>query len=197
MSRSIIVFCDFDGTITTKDSFAEFIKFYTSPAYFYFGIIINAPTLVLYKLGLISNQTAKETLTRFYFKREGVLVFSEKAKHFSLNNIDNIIIPNAINKLKAYQDNGDKVVIVSASFSYYLKPWCINNGFELLATELEEQNEKITGKFLGKNCYGEEKLKRIYLSYDISNHEIHVYGDTKGDFPMMRIANKSFYRVFN
>ena len=124
-------------------------------------------------------------------------MFSEKAKQFSLNNIDHIIIPKAIKMLKAYQENGDKVVIVSASFSCYLKSWCLNNGFELLATELEVQNEKITGKFLGKNCYGEEKLKRIRLSYDISNYEVHVYGDTKGDFPMMKIANKSFYRVFN
>jgi phosphoserine phosphatase len=40
--------------------------------------------------------------------------------------------------------------------------------------------KKITGNFFGENCYGEEKLKRIRLSYDLSNYEVHAYGDTKG-----------------
>lgn len=196
-SKPIIVFCDFDGTITTKDSFAEFIKFYKSPAFFYFGLILCSPFLLLFKLRILSNQVAKEILTRFFFKSNHIADFSEKATNFSLTKIDDILIPKAIKKLEEYKKSGSKIVIVSASFSLYLKAWCNKNDFELIATELEVKDEKITGDFLGKNCYGEEKLKRILLSYDLSNYEVHTYGDTKGDLPMLSIAQKSFYRVFN
>ncbi len=197
MPKSIIVFCDFDGTITTKDSFAEFIKFYKSPTLFYFGLILCSPFLLLFKLRVLSNQAAKELLTRFYFKGDHITDFSEKANTFSLTKIDDILIPKAIQQLQEYKKAGGKVVIVSASFALYLKAWCSKNDFELIATELEVKDEKITGNFFGENCYGEEKLKRIRLSYDLSNYEVHAYGDTKGDLPMLSIAQKSFYRVFN
>lgn len=197
MSKPIIVFCDFDGTITTKDSFAEFIKFYKSPFYFYCGLVLLSPILILFKLRIISNQTAKEFLTKFYFGKENLDEFIKKATYFSLHKIDKIIIPKAINTLHEHKKNGATIVIVSASFSLYLSDWCKKNDFELLATELEIIDDKITGKFKGKNCYGEEKLKRIRLNYDLSNYEVHAYGDTKGDLPMLSIAQKSFYRVFN
>lgn len=197
MSKPIIVFCDFDGTITTKDSLAEFIKFYKSPLYFYCGLVLFSPILILFKLGVISNQTAKELLTKFYFGKETIDEFIKKATYFSLHKIDKIIIPKAINTLQEHKKNGATVVIVSASFSLYLSGWCKKNDFELLATELEIINDKITGNFKGKNCYGIEKVNKIKSRYQLNNSVVYAYGDTKGDLPMLNLAHHSFYKIFN
>lgn len=197
MSKPIIVFCDFDGTITTKDSLAEFIKFYKSPFYFYCGLVLLSPILILFKLGVISNQRAKELLTKFYFGKESLDEFIKKATYYSLHKIDEIIIPKAINTLHEHKKNGATIVIVSASFSLYLSDWCKKNDFELLATELEIINDKITGKFKGKNCYGNEKVNKIKNHYQLDDSVIYAYGDTKGDLPMLELANYPFYRIFN
>lgn len=197
MPKPTIVFCDFDGTITTKDSLAEFIKYYKSPLQFYWGLIILSPILILFKIGLISNQKAKEALTKYFFRGESCKEFEKISSSYSLNEIDKIIIPTAISTLHAHKRNGSTIVIVSASFKLYLKDWCEKKGFELLATELEVINEKITGNLIGKNCYGIEKVDRIQKTYCIKNFEIYAYGDSKGDLPMLNIANKSFYRMFS
>ena len=47
-----IAIFDFDGTVTTKDTLLEFIKFVRGPVSFYAGFLRYAPQLLAYKLGL-------------------------------------------------------------------------------------------------------------------------------------------------
>ena len=58
--KKIIAFFDFDGTITTKDSLLEFIRFYHGDIKTILGILILSPILVLYKMKIIPNYKAKE-----------------------------------------------------------------------------------------------------------------------------------------
>ena len=79
-----IAFFDFDGTITTKDTLLEFIKFSKGSFLFYLGFLINSPYLVAMKLGLISNQVAKEKVLRFFFKNKDINEFNELCNKFAL-----------------------------------------------------------------------------------------------------------------
>ena len=63
-----IAFFDFDGTITTKDTLLEFIKFTKGTPSFLTGFLLNSPYLVAYKLNLIPNQRAKEKVMQYFFK---------------------------------------------------------------------------------------------------------------------------------
>ena len=54
-----IVFFDFDGTITTKDSLAEFIKYAVGTKKYYLGLLIQSPMLIAFKLKLMANDKAK------------------------------------------------------------------------------------------------------------------------------------------
>jgi HAD superfamily phosphoserine phosphatase-like hydrolase len=95
------------------------------------------------------------------------------------------------------QNKNFEVVIVSASFESYLKYWCKDMEFDLLATGIEVSNEVITGKFATKNCYGSEKVKRIKEKYNLSHYKtVYVFGDTKGDKPMLQLGDKCYYRYF-
>jgi hypothetical protein len=62
-----LLFFDFDGTITTKDTLLEFIKFSKGKLNFLSGFLIYSPFLVAYKLGIISNQSAKEKVLATFF----------------------------------------------------------------------------------------------------------------------------------
>ena len=93
--------------------------------------------------------------------------------------------------------SNSKIVIVSASISNYLKPWCDEMGFHLICTELEVKDGKLTGKFSTLNCNGTEKV-RIKEKYDLSIYdEIHMFGNSKGDFPMLELGTHKYYKFFN
>jgi phosphatidylglycerophosphatase C len=189
---------DFDGTITTQDSFLKFIRFVVGDAMFLLGLIILSPVLLAYKLKIIPNYKAKSIVISYFFKGYKEVEFKNLAREYSLSQIDKIVRPKAKDRLVWHKDQGHKIVIVSASIDYWIYPWCFKNGFELLATKLETKDGLLTGNLLGNNCYGIEKACRIKQNYDLGQIEyIYAYGDSMGDKEMLEIANKSFYKFFN
>jgi phosphatidylglycerophosphatase C len=190
-----IAFFDFDGTITKKDSFIEFIKFAVGKKKFIKGLIILSPILILYKLKIISNYKAKQKVISYFFKGYNKSQFQNIAKEFSLKIIDKIIKPEMLEKIKWHKLQGHKIIIVSASLECYLKPWCDKNDLDIIATKLEFKNNIFTGNLETKNCYGKEKVNRIKQKYDLNQFNyIYAYGDSKGDKEMLSIANKKFYK---
>ena len=65
--RKVAVF-DFDGTLTTKDTFVEFIKYACGAWKFFFGFLLYSPLLVLMKLRLYPNWKCKQKVFSFFFK---------------------------------------------------------------------------------------------------------------------------------
>jgi HAD superfamily hydrolase (TIGR01490 family) len=195
--RKRIAFFDFDGTITTKDTLLEIIKYQKGTLSFYIGFLACSPFLVAYKLGLISNQLAKEITLRWFFGKTPLPQFQQRCDAFAAEKLSGLLRPGAvaeINKLKALNA---EVVIVSASAENWLQGWCREHGLQLLATRLETKQERITGKIEGRNCHGEEKVRRIATAYDLKQYdEIYCYGDTKGDKPMLALTTFPFYRPF-
>lgn len=194
--RKLALF-DFDGTLTTKDTFIEFIKFYRGTVSFYLGFMLLSPLLVLYKLKVLPNWRAKEYVLTYFFKGEPIDKFNEKGKEFSEKLIPKMIRKQALDKFNGHIEREDVVVIVSASATNWVKPWADKQGVEIIATNLEVKNNSITGKILGRNCYGPEKVARIQRNINIGDYsEIHVYGDSRGDREMLDLATHAFYRKF-
>jgi len=188
---------DFDGTITTKDSLVDFLKFAVGKPYYFIGLLLLSPVLLAYKVGFISNDTAKEILITHFFKDWRFDRFKKIADQYSVEKIDKIIRPIAFDKIRWHQDQGHKVVIVSASIDCWLKKWCKNHNIDLIATKLEVIEGKVTGKFAGKNCKGIEKVKRIKERYNLSEYiVVFAYGNSAGDKEMLSIADKQYYRCF-
>ncbi|CAA6802164.1 MAG: Phosphoserine phosphatase (EC [uncultured Campylobacterales bacterium] len=192
-----IAFFDFDGTITKKDSFIQFIIFSVGVWRFLLGFFILLPILILYKIKLISNYKAKEYVLTYFFKNMRIEDFDKICKNFSEQKIDKMIRVKALKKLNYYKNLDYEVVIVSASIENYLIHWCEKNKLKLIATSIEVKNNLITGKLLSKNCYGKEKVVRIKKLYNLEDfHNIYAYGDSRGDREMLRLTNLSFYKPF-
>ena len=192
-----IAFFDFDGTITKDDSTAKFIRYFVGDIAFIKGIIILLPMIIAYKLKIVTNNEIKKRLITYFFKGIDIIYFTEKAKEFSLNMLDPLIRKKALDRINWHKSNGDKLVIVSASINLWLLPWCKKNKISLLATELEILNNKITGNLISKNCYGPEKVIRILKSYDLLKYDyVYAYGNSRGDYEMLELANEKFYKPF-
>ena len=192
-----IAFFDFDGTITTKDTLLELIKYQKGKARFYTGFLINAPVLAALKLKLVSNQFAKEKVLRYFFKGMELSSFQKACDEFTTEKLPAIIRPGAIAEIKKLQELGVEVTIVSASAENWIKKWSDKIGVRLIATQLETIDKQLTGKVKGKNCNGEEKVIRIRSAYDLSQYdEIYTYGDSSGDKAMLALATKAFYKPF-
>ncbi len=192
-----IAFFDFDGTITKKDTLLEFIKFSKGNFRFYVGFILNLPYLVAFKLGIISNQSAKEKILRFFFHGMPTTVFKQHCEAFAKQVLPKLIRPKALEEIQKLKQNNIIVVVVSASPENWIEQWSQNLHLELIASRLEVNEGKVTGKILGKNCHGNEKVSRIREIYDLSNYRIvAAYGDSTGDRPMLQLATKSYYKPF-
>lgn len=192
-----IAFFDFDGTITTKDTLLEFIKFTRGRFRFYLGILLYSPYLLAYKLKIISNQSAKEKILGFFFSETPVVLFKEYCRSFSNKKLPKLIRPKALEEIHRLQKQKILVVVVSASPENWIEEWASANEVELIASRLEVKNQKLTGKILGRNCHGDEKVNRISELYDLSQyHIVAAYGDSQGDKPMLQLATHAYYKPF-
>ena len=196
MKKKIAV-SDFDGTITTKDTLLEFIKFNKGSFAFYSGLLLNLPYLVAFKIKIISNQSAKEKVLKFFFHDTPLAVFKNNCVSFSKEILPGLIRQKALEEIKRLQSESITVVIVSASPQDWIQDWADEIGALLIASQLEIKNGKITGNLSGKNCHGNEKVRRICETFDLSKYEVvAAYGDSSGDKPMLALAAQSFYRPF-
>ena len=186
---------DFDGTISYKDSMLDFIQYAVGKPSFYWGLLLLSPMLAAYKLKLIPNDIAKEKLITHFFAGWHYSQFNEVASNYSRERIKKIIRPNMLEKIRWHQQQKHDVVVVSASMESWLKYWCKEQGIDLIATQLEIIDGKITGKFAGKNCHGVEKVNRIKQQYSLSAYKtIYAYGDSSGDKAMLAIADIPYYK---
>lgn len=193
----MIAFFDFDGTITTKDSLIEFIKYAVGKPKYYWGLLVLSPVLVLYTFKLLPNNIAKEKLIAYYFKNWPENKLKQTAQRYSQQEINKIVRPKAIKKIEWHLAQGHEVVLVSASMECWLAAWCQLNGLKLIGTQLEYKDGAFTGRFASNNCYGINKVKRIKMQYNLNNYQdIYAYGDSSGDKEMLAIADHAFYKPF-
>lgn len=188
-------FFDLDGTITRKDTMFAFIRFCYPGITYFSGLILISPVLILNRLGIIPSHRAKEILLSRFFKGFTEQKFEEKGKEFARKILPGLVREIAREELSRHQESGKKVVVVTASLSAWCNAWCKENGLELIATEYEVIDGRISGKIRGRNCKGEEKVRRIKEKYAVdAAGEIVAYGDSKGDREMLELADEKYYR---
>lgn len=196
MSTTLVLF-DFDGTLTRRDSLLDFLKFAVGSYDFYKGLASLSPILAAYGLRVISNSVAKEKLIAHFFAGWDTARFESVADDYSRHRIDSILRPEAFTTLQHHLASGHRVAIVSASMEDWLRAWCQGHGVELIATRMERDGARLTGRFATKNCHGPEKVARVRAHFDLEAfNEIYAYGDSRGDREMLALASKPFYRCF-
>ena len=185
---------DFDGTLTTRDSFLEFIRYVCGNWALCKGILRYSPLLVLMKLGLYPNWKAKQKVFASFFKGMPLKDFAQQGRLFALDR-QHLLRPQGVDMVKQAQAGDAEVLIVSASIDHWVQPFFPE--VKVVGTQVEVEEGCLTGRFLTKNCYGQEKVNRILALYPHRNeYELIAFGDSAGDKELLAFADEAHYKPF-
>ena len=185
---------DFDGTLTTKDTLIEFIRYAKGSMALGLGFMRYAHLLVLMKIGLYPNYKAKQKVFAHFFKDTTLDDFNALCKAFAASS-SHLLRPNAIEAIDQATKEGSEVLIVSASIDNWVQPFFPQ--VKVLGTQIEVIDGKLTGRFMTKNCYGQEKVNRILSLYpNRQDYHLTAYGDSRGDKEMLAFADESHFKPF-
>lgn len=103
--------------------------------------------------------------------------------------------PDTVERLAWHRTAGHRVVIVSAAYEQYVQVVGEHLGVDaVLATRLEVEEDRCTGRLLGANCRGPEKLVRLRgwlreQGLDRDDVTLWAYGDSRGDRELLAAAD--------
>ena len=196
--RKIYAF-DFDGTLTTKDTLLEFIRFAKGSGQMFCGFLLFSPLLILMKLHLFPNWKVKQKIFSYFFKGMKIDDFNTLCTRFAERN-KHLLRPAGIEKVRqAIAEEHTTVLIISASIDNWVRPFFDENDkkIQVLGTQIETKESRLTGQFTTKNCYGEEKVNRLTALYPHREaYDLIAFGDSRGDKELLDFADKGFYKPF-
>ncbi len=190
-----LVLFDFDGTLTTVETFPLFVRAAALAWRVRLGGLLLAPLVLAYRAGAVSGTTVRAAIVRLAFSGMPRDVFEARAGAFATERFPALLRPAMVARLRAHREAGDRVVVVSGNFEAVLRPWCEAEGVELLASALESREDRLTGRYAGLQCAGEEKVRRVRAIVGAWPRErIEAHGDTVEDLPMLAMAVVATYR---
>lgn len=169
---------DFDKTIYKNDSTMQFYLYCLKKQKSLIKYLIKQLwAFLLYLFKVIDKTTLKQ---KFYVFLKGVKNIDQNIKEFwdiNKNNFNNWYL----------QQKKETDVVISASPRFLLEPAIKMLGLtNLICSEVD----KFTGKYSGKNCYGEEKVNRFKAQF---NCEIeNFYSDSLSDKPLADMAKCAY-----
>lgn len=195
--KTLVLF-DFDGTMTYEDSSNAFFKFiYTSKVkYLFFNYILCFKELLFLGLKLSNYLILKKKRLSIHTSKFNNYQLEFLSSEFRSKVFDQILIPNAINKLFWHKNQGHDIWIVSASYDFILEKWASKIEVNVLTNKTFFDNK--TRIIVGNDVNFEEKVNRLRNLINLDEfQEVYAYGDSEGDKYMLEIATRKFYRFFN
>ncbi len=189
---------DFDGTLTTRDSLLRLISWRRARTEVAIDLLATLPLLALYGARLVGNESHKMALFARAFRGMPADAFERWTRDFARSEVPGMIRDEALQRVRFHQDQGDRVVLVSASPIDWIVPWAFSEGItEVIGNRAEVSDGLVTGRLAGVNCYGPEKLRRLLaLNPDRESYTLFAYGDGRGDRALLAAANHAYYRCF-
>lgn len=194
--RSIVAF-DFDGTLTVRDSFTEFLRWRAGRRGWALGLAKMTPAVADYARRRDRGRI-KSALVRVFLKGVSRTELEADAARFAEQVWGRFMRPDALACWDDWGLRGAHRVIVTASPEITVAPFARRLGADaLLGTPLVlDAHDRITGRFASANCRAEEKVRRLRLTYGPDVRLAAAYGDTSGDTEMLAIADEQGFRVF-
>ena len=195
-SRTVVAF-DFDGTLTIRDSFTEFLRWRAGPGGWALGLVKMAPAVAHYARDRDRGRIKAASVREFLRGVERTALEAD-ADRFADKVWQRFMRPDALACWNNWGTKGAHRVIVTASPETTVAPFARRLGAEnLLGTPLFfDADDKVSGAFAGPNCRGAEKVRRLKAAYGEDVIVVAAYGDTSGDTEMLAMAREPGFRVF-
>ncbi len=193
MTPTAFAFFDFDDTLAKGDSIFPFLLYSIRRGYAPRWQIFKATAGFLrWKLQPSSGRAVKEW-TLSFIKGRTVAEMDDLARDFFRDVQQKHFFADAAPELFRLREKGMKLVVVSASSDLYMRvlPEFLPVD-AVISTVCETADGRYTGK-IGKNCKGEEKVRRINAWLTVNGLSIRKedsagFGDSPSDAPMLLLT---------
>lgn len=186
---------DFDGTLTTGETFRDFLGWVTPSRRIPLATVALAPLLAGYRLGWVSGVRIRAAVIRCTLAGTDAVRLHAQGRRYAAERIPALLRAAAVARLDWHRARGDRVIVVSGALDAYLAPWCHTQGLELLCSSLESRAGRLSGRYAGAQCIGEEKAARVRAVCDLASYgRVYAYGDTVEDEALLGLAHEAWYR---
>jgi len=185
---------DFDGTLTDGGSVFTFLSAVAGRRAVAAASASLSPALA--RAALAGGAAADDTKERL-FRRVLAGVEADRleavSRRFAEEHLTGHLRHDVHARYLWHQRRGDHLVIVSASPEAYIAHAGRILGAEhVVATRLAVEDGRLTGGYEGRNCRGEEKLRRLEAwtdTLDEPGARLWAYGNSRGDLRMLGAAD--------
>lgn len=194
--KPILFAFDFDGTLTKKDTFGKFIVFACGYRKCFVGLLLHFLPIIKMLLHRESSSRVKEQLFTHFFAGMPLSDFDALCRDFAASQ-PGLIRDGAREALKSACEQG-VALIVSASVENWIRPFFSSLPLCVISTKIEVSADGfLTGRFLGANCRGEEKVRRILKQFpNRADYILVAYGDSGGDRELLAFADEAHFKPF-
>lgn len=190
MTRTIAAF-DFDGTLRPGDSLAPFLRMVVPQRRLVSALAGAWRELALLPAGGARRDRAKEAVLARALAGIPVEVVDEACTAYAAR-LEHELRHDVLARACWHQESGHEVLIVSASPERYLVPLAERLGFTaVLATRLEDADGRLTGRLVGDNVRGAEKVRRLGEWLLGDTVFLWAYGDSAGDTELLAGADRA------
>lgn len=189
---------DIDYTITKKETLMELFKYSIKvdkrnirflPRAIFCGI--------MYMLKIYDEKMVKEKFLKFL---DGIKEkdLAKLVKDFYHDRLKILLYEDALNMIKKLKKEGYDIYLISASPEFYVKEFYdIQEVDKIIGTRFSFTNGIFTRKMEGKNCKGQEKVKRLteFLEnekIEIDFKESYMFSDSLSDKPLLDLVGKPY-----
>jgi len=195
-SRPLVAF-DFDGTLTWRDSFVDFLAWRAGPRRFGVGMLRLGPAILRYRADR-NRDAMKAAAVREFLDGAGRADLESDARRYATARSARLLRPDALAAWRRWRDKDARLIIVTASPEITVTPFARDLAAErLIGSRLVfDAEDRVAGGFVGPNCRGPEKVVRLREALGPNVRLAAAYGDSAGDKEMLAIADAPHYRVF-
>ncbi len=192
-----LAFFDFDGTICRGDSILPFLLFCIRRGLAPKRQLLKAAHGYLVQLRHPERVSWAKSRTLSFLDGKRCEAVDSLSREFLASYVPSHLLSSAGEELSRLHRDGWRIVAVSASPSVYLSllPEFLPID-EVLCTPCMAADGVYTGK-VGVNCRSDEKPRRISAwlesnGMQLSAQPVRAYGDSRGDLPMLQLADQPF-----
>ncbi|MFW6054474.1 MAG: HAD family hydrolase [Thermodesulfobacteriota bacterium] len=113
-------------------------------------------------------------------------------QEFMQTKIRPMYLPKAQELVDWHRARGDRLLVMTSTIRFITKPICALYGIEeLLATELEIQDDHFSGRVLGTPCFGPGKVLRLKQWLQDNEESLlgsRFYSDSHTDLPLLEFV---------
>jgi len=184
-----VAILDLDGTITRNDTYVSFLLsvLQVFPVRSFRASWLPLAVL-LHRLGWRNNTWLKRKFLASICGGLQPAQLDPIIARFVTRIVANDLRPGALAAIAWHREQGHRLVLASASLDFYVRPLARSLGIEeVVCTEVEWMNGRLSSKLKNGNCYGEQKLKLVKILLDGARGGAYFYGysDHHTDIPLL------------